>query len=104
MTYIRATPEKVFEARTRPDIARRYWGHENVSDWKPVSQWEHIRANDARTVELVGKVIENSPPTLLVITLATASQASDPASFSRVTFAFEVSANMVRLIVVHDDP
>jgi hypothetical protein len=35
VTYIRSTPEKVFEAITKPEIARRYWGHENVSDWKP---------------------------------------------------------------------
>ena len=50
VTYILSTPEKVFEAITRPDVARRYWGHENVSDWKPGSRWEHIRANDERTV------------------------------------------------------
>ena len=37
VTYIRSTPEKVFEAITRPEIARRYWGHENVSDWQPAS-------------------------------------------------------------------
>ena len=80
VTYIRSTPEKVFEAITKPEIARRYWGHENVSDWKPGSKWEHVRANDERTVELVGKVIEVSPPTRLVITWANASQAADPAS------------------------
>ena len=56
VTYILSTPEKVFEAITKPDIARRYWGHENVSDWNPGSKWEHVRANDERTVELVGKV------------------------------------------------
>ncbi|WP_295542509.1 hypothetical protein [uncultured Pseudacidovorax sp.] len=33
VTYIRATPEKVFEAITQPDIARRCWCHVNVSDW-----------------------------------------------------------------------
>ncbi|WP_290885319.1 hypothetical protein [Hoeflea sp.] len=38
VTYIRSTPEKVFEAITRPDIARRYWGHENVSDWQTGSR------------------------------------------------------------------
>ena len=59
VTYILSTPEKVFEAITKPDVARRYWGHENVSDWNPGSKWEHIRANDERTVELVGKVIED---------------------------------------------
>ena len=70
VTYIRSTPDKVFAAITKPEIARRYWGHENVSDWNPGSKWEHVRANDERTVQLVGKVIEVSPPTRLVITWA----------------------------------
>ena len=35
VTYIRSTPEKVFEVLTRPEVARRYWGHENVSEWRP---------------------------------------------------------------------
>lgn len=103
VTYIASTPEKVFEAITKPDIARRYWGHENVSDWRPGSGWEHIRANDERTVELVGKVVEIAPPRRLVITWANASQAADPASYSRVTFEIEEYADMVRLTVTHDE-
>ncbi|MET3577216.1 uncharacterized protein YndB with AHSA1/START domain [Mesorhizobium robiniae] len=102
-TYIASTPAKVFEAITKPDLARRYWGHENVSDWKPGSRWEHIRANDERTVELVGEVVEVSSPTRLVITWANASQASDPASYSRVTFELEAYEAMVRLTVTHDE-
>ncbi|UVK42813.1 SRPBCC family protein [Mesorhizobium sp. AR07] len=103
VTYIRSTPQKVFEAITRPDIAKRYWGHENVSDWKPGSKWEHIRDNDERTVELVGKVVEISPPTRLVMTWANASQANDPSQYSRVTFAIEEYDTMVRLTVTHDE-
>lgn len=103
VTYILSTPEKVFEAITKPDVARRYWGHENVSDWKIGSKWEHIRANDERTVELVGKIIEVSPPTRLVISWSNASQAADPASHSRVTFEIVEYDEMVRLTVTHDD-
>lgn len=103
VTYIKSTPQKVFEAITRPDIAKRYWGHENVSDWKLGSRWEHIRANDERTVELVGKVVEISPPTRLVITWANASQANDPTQYSRVTFGIEEYDTMVRLTVTHDE-
>ncbi|GAA4107762.1 SRPBCC family protein [Aminobacter aganoensis] len=103
VTYILSTPQKVFEAVTRPDVARRYWGHENVSDWSPGSKWEHVRANDERTVELVGKVIEISPPSRLVISWANASQAADPASHSRVTFEIEEYESMVRLTVIHDE-
>ncbi len=103
VTYIASTPEKVFEAITRPDIARRYWGHENVSDWKPGSQWQHIRADEERTVELVGKVVEVSRPTRLVITWAAASKAADPASHSRVAFEIEEYEGMVKLTVTHDE-
>ena len=103
VTYILASPEKVFEAITRPEIARRYWGHENVSDWNPGSKWEHVRANDQRTVELVGEVVEVVPPTRLVLTWANASQATDPASYSRVTFEIEEYEAMVKLTVTHDE-
>jgi uncharacterized protein YndB with AHSA1/START domain len=103
VTYIVSTPEKVFEAITKPDIARRYWGHENVSDWNPGSKWEHVRANDERTVELVGNVIEVSPPSRLVITWANASHAADPERHSRVTFDIAEYEDMVRLTVTHDE-
>ncbi len=103
VTYIRSTPEKVFEAITKPEIARRYWGHENVSDWKPGSAWQHVRANEQRTVELIGKVVEVSPPTRLVITWANASQAQDPSAHSRVRFDIAEYDGMVRLTVTHDE-
>ena len=103
VTYIRSTPDKVFEAITKPEIARRYWGHENVSDWKPGSKWEHIRANEERTLQLVGKVVEVKPPSRLVITWANASQADDPDATSRVTFDVAPYADMVKLTVTHDE-
>lgn len=103
VTYIVSTPEKVFEALTKADIARRYWGHENVSDWTPGSTWEHVRDNEERTVEIVGKVGEVSPPSRLVITWASASQALNPEAYSRVTFEIEEYEAMVRLTVTHDE-
>ncbi len=103
VTYIRSTPARVFEAITKPEIARRYWGHENVSDWRPGSGWQHVRADAERTVRVLGKVVEVSPPTRLVITWAEPSQAADPASYSRVTFDVEPYGEMVRLTVTHDE-
>ena len=103
VTYIRSTPAKVFEAITKPEIARRYWGHENVSDWEPGSDWQHVRDDAQRTVQVVGKVVEVVPPTRLVITWAGASQAADPESYSRVVFDVAPYEDMVRLTVTHDE-
>lgn len=103
LTYVRTTPEKVFEAITTPDITRQFWGHENVSDWKPGSKWQHIRANKDRPVEIVGQVVEISPPSRLVTTWAAESQADDPDSYSRVTYEIEDYGSMVRLTVIHDE-
>nr|WP_306263838.1 SRPBCC family protein [Pararhizobium sp. IMCC3301] len=103
VTYILSTPQKVFDAITKPEVARRYWAHENVSDWQPGSKWEHIRAGKDRTVELIGKVVECVPPKRLVMTWANASQQSDPAKHSRVTFDVEPLDDMVRLTLTHDE-
>ena len=103
VTYIFSTPEKVFAAITKPEIARAYWGHENVSDWKVGSQWRHIRADDKREVQLVGDVLECSPPKRLVISWANESQKDDPTKTSRVTFDVEPQGEMVRLTVSHDE-
>ncbi len=103
VTYIRSTAEKVFDAIARPEVARRYWGHENISDWNPGSDWQHVRANEQRNVNIVGKVVEADRPTLLVITWASPSRAEDPAAYSRVTFDIVPYEGMVRLTVSHDD-
>ncbi|AFM12244.1 SRPBCC family protein [Turneriella parva] len=100
---MRSTPEKVFEAITKPEVTRQFWGHENISDWKPGSNWQHVRTNDERTVNLVGKVLEITPPVRLVISWASPAQAENPASYSRVTFHLEPYDDMVKLTVTHDD-
>lgn len=103
VTYIRSTPQKVFDAITRPEIARRYWGHENVSEWQPGSAWQHVRADAQRAVQLVGRVVEVAPPTCLVMTWADPAKAADPDSVSRVRFDIVEDDGLVRLTVTHDE-
>lgn len=104
VTFIRTTPQKVYDAVTRPEVSRRYWGHENVTDdWQPGSDWQHIKVKEARSVELVGKVIESDPPRRLVISWANESQKDDPDHYSRVTYDIEPQGDMVKLTIVHDE-
>jgi len=101
VTYIRSTREKVFEALTRPDVCRRYWAHENVSDWKPGSKWEMVSTEEGRSVHIAGKVVEVSPPSRLVVTWA--RPGTEPAPPSRVTYAIEDMGEMIKLTVTHDE-
>jgi uncharacterized protein YndB with AHSA1/START domain len=112
VTYIATTPEKVWRALIDPEVTRQYWfdpvgddpGHVNESDWKPGSRWEHQRLDDARRVDVVGKVIETTPPRRLVITWSRPTEESDESAHSRVTFDIEPRGDrLVRLTVTHED-
>lgn len=103
VTYIASTAQKVYDAITRPEVARRYWGHENVSDWAAGSGWQHVRADAGRKVQIIGKVVEAAPPERLVVTWADPARSEEPEAFSRVTFEIEEYDAMVRLTVTHDE-
>lgn len=96
-TYIKSTPEKIWNAITNPEFARQYWGNENISDWKIGSKWQHM---DGASVRVIGKVLESSPPKRLVLSWAEPDNESDD---SRVTFEIEALGDMTKLSVVHDN-
>jgi len=102
VTYIAASPEKVWKALIDPDTTAKYWQHINVSDWKPGSKWEHRSADKQGALRLVGRVIESSPPRRLVITWAFPADEGRQEKHSRVTFEIEPVAGVVRLTVIHD--
>ena len=103
VTYISSTPQKVWNALVDPETTATYWQHENVSDWKPGSRWEHRAADKERTLRLAGKVIESSPPKRLVLTWALPADDARPEKHSRVTFEIEPVKDVVRLTVTHDE-
>jgi len=111
VTYIRTTPEKVWQALVDTDVAARYWGdvekfvpRVNVSDWKPGSRWEHQRLDEAHTVDIAGEVLESDPPRRLVMTWARPDEVDDASMRSRVSFDIAaVAGGLVRLTVTHDD-
>ena len=112
VTYIATTPEKVWQALVDTDVTRQYWvdptadspAHVNVSDWKPGSRWEHQRVDDARTVDMVGKVVESTPPRRLVLSWSRPKDAEDDTKHSRVTFDIEPQGEkLIRLTVTHED-
>lgn len=101
--YIATTPEKVWQALLDGKLARQYWRHENVSDWKPGSPWQLVADDENRTVMHVGKVIETIPNTRLLMTWADPADVADKAKHSRVTIDIETVGKMVRLTLTHTD-
>ena len=66
VTYIRTTPEKLWEALTEPEFHRQYFlGARMQSDWKKGSSWKLIFA-DGRVTDS-GEILEIDPPKRLVI-------------------------------------
>ncbi len=102
VVYVSTTPEKLWNALIDPKMTAQYWQHENVSDWRPGSKWEHRRADEARTLDLVGKVVECVPPRRLVLTWAFPADEGREEKHTRVTFDIEPVRGVVRLTVTHD--
>jgi len=103
VTYIAARPEAVWRALLDGEFTRQYWAHDNVSDWKTGSTWEHRRTDEARTVDILGEVLEADPPRRLVMTWAWPKDKGRRDRRSRVTFEIEKVAEMARLTVTHAD-
>ena len=96
-TFIRSTPKKTWDAISKPEFTRQYWGGmANSSDWKKGSTWEHL--NPDNEVWIIGKVVECDPPKRLVLTWADPDDLKDK---SRVTFEIEAIEDMTCLTVTH---
>jgi uncharacterized protein YndB with AHSA1/START domain len=102
VTYIAATPEKVWQALVDPPVTAKYWGYVNVSDWKPGSRWEHHEGDPGGKLMLVGTVVEVDAPRRLVLTWAEPADEGRPGKHTRVTFTLEKVGTVVKLTVVHD--
>ena len=97
-TYIRSTAKKTWDAITKPEFTRQYWGGmANVSDWKKGSKWQHLAKDNDPWI--LGEVTESAPPKRLVLTWADPDQLKDK---SRVAFEIEPIEDMVCLTVTHD--
>ena len=66
VTYIRTTPQKVWDALTNPQTISKYWfGMTAESDFNPGSSWS-LRFTDGRIAD-TGEILEAVAPKRLVI-------------------------------------
>ena len=66
VSYIRTTPEKLWEALTGADFIRQYFfGVTFDTDWKPGSPWRMVHS-DGKVTD-AGEVLEFTPPSRLAL-------------------------------------
>jgi DNA-binding transcriptional ArsR family regulator/uncharacterized protein YndB with AHSA1/START domain len=115
-TYIRTTPEKLWQALTSPAFTERYWSITFDTDWQPGSPmtWKTRSLAIADPDQVV---LESEPYRRLSYTWQThspewadavnlteeagAQLASEPRS--KVTFEIDPLGDQVKLTVIHDD-
>jgi uncharacterized protein YndB with AHSA1/START domain len=101
--YIRTTPEKLWQAITRPEMTRQFfYGNDVESDWKVGSSVRH-KSPDGKP-NLDGKVLEVVPQRKLVTTFSAVHDAACAKDRpSRVTWEIEPRGEVCKLTLTHDD-
>lgn len=102
VTYIRTTPEKLWEALTQPEFIRQYWFGVNVEcEWKKGSSWKLVYP-DGRLAD-TGEILEIDPPRRMVIQWQNEwkpeLKAEGP---SRCTIELEPTEGAVKLTISHE--
>jgi uncharacterized protein YndB with AHSA1/START domain len=101
-TYIRATPEQVWDALTDPELTGRYWGHAQISDWAVGSRVDHVRVDGSGISDAGGLVLEADRPRRLRFGFDDPQRVDDPTHEPGiVTFDIERHLDIVRLTVTH---
>jgi uncharacterized protein YndB with AHSA1/START domain len=102
VTYIRTTPEKLWQALTDPEFIRRYFfGTTHESEWKPGASWRMV-APDGRVCDS-GEVLEAEPHRKLVLKWRNDLEPELHAEgFSRMTYEIEKAGSSVKFTVIHE--
>lgn len=102
VTYIRATPQKVWDALTTPEFMREYWFDMHIaSDWKAGSRWDMLFA-DGRVADR-GVVLEADAPRRLVLRWRNVWKPEFEAEGDALcTITLEPADGAVKLQVVHE--
>jgi uncharacterized protein YndB with AHSA1/START domain len=102
VTYIRTTPEKLWQALIDPEFTRQYWCDTTQDcDWKPGASWR-IMIPDGRVADS-GEIIEVDPPRKLIHTWRNEFRPELRAEgHSRITYELEPVGESVKLTITHE--
>jgi uncharacterized protein YndB with AHSA1/START domain len=102
VTYIRTTPEKLWQALIEPEFTRRFWCETwQDCEWKPGASWRIMTPNGR--VADSGEVLEIEPHRRLVLTWRNHLSAEMEAEgHSRLTYELEPKGEAVKLTLIQE--
>ena len=101
VTYIRTTPEQLWQALTDPAFVRQYWfGMTQECEWKEGAPWA-LKFEDGRVAD-TGEVLEIDPPRRLVLKWRNEFKPELKAEgHSRCVFELVAEGELVKLTITH---
>jgi uncharacterized protein YndB with AHSA1/START domain len=102
VTFIRTTPEQLWNALTTPEFTKQYWfGMHCESEWKAASSWR-LMFQDGRVAD-AGEIVEAERPKRLVIKWRNEFRPEIKAEgYSRCTIDLEPTGQAVKLTITHE--
>jgi uncharacterized protein YndB with AHSA1/START domain len=102
VTYIRTTPEKLWQALIEPEFTRQFWSETwQDCEWKPGASWR-LMLPDGRVGD-TGEILEIEPERRLVLSWRNEFKPEMRAEgFSRLTYELEGQGDAVKLTVIHE--
>ncbi len=103
VTYIKTTPEKLWEALISPEFTKQYWFNISIiSDWKVGSSMQYVMGDEAK---VEGKILEFDRPKRMTYTFREMHGDSSKEPPTKVTLEIEpeLGTETVRLTVTHTE-
>ena len=102
VTYIRTTPEKLWQALIDPEFTRRYWAETRQDcEWKPGASWR-LMIPDGRVGDS-GEVVEIEANRRLVVRWRNEFRPElREEGYSRMTCELEPTGESVKLTIIHE--
>jgi uncharacterized protein YndB with AHSA1/START domain len=101
VTYIRTTPQKLWDALTDPEFQKKYWfGMHQESTWKAGASWKML-FSDGRVAD-AGEIVEADPPRRLVLKWRNEFRPELKAEgYSRCVYDLEQDGGVMKLTITH---
>ena len=102
VTYIRTTPQKLWQALTDPEFTRKYWVESwQECAWKPGAAWKlRVPVGDAAE----GTVLEIDPPRRLVLSVRASADFPEAhlEGYTRLTYELEPQKDSVKFTFIQE--